>query len=319
MDDPSRLAEVVRAARSFYAIAERDCYEPATPGIPEAERRIAEAAAELAFRLDLAEAAEDLPVVLGKRTRAIRRAFTAIVARFGWLAIVEPDRDSWIADRWERFDSEVVIPYLRAVRAWFEDPDSDPPAGLSFAYQEAIRRDLSPATLSAEQAAAVVPSLRMRAGEGVVFADRWPEAGPHEYQALLDAIRAADLVCLAAAESEAPEPAPLGPPVSCTQGVEQESPKALAVAAPPHEANPFPKLSPPGKALAAAYDLKREGRPVSIKAATERAGVNRSHLIKRYPEAVRLIKALGTPDGRVPRGSKDRQTGTIEAANDDED
>ncbi|CAN5903275.1 hypothetical protein BH23PLA1_BH23PLA1_35630 [soil metagenome] len=87
----------------------------------------------------------------------------------------------------------------------------------------------------------------------------------------------------------------------------------------PAEANPFHELSPPGKALAAAYDLKREGRPVTIKAACARARVDRSHLTNRYPEAVQLIKALGTPDRQLSRGWKDRETGTMEAWNDDEE
>ncbi len=41
--------------------------------------------------------------------------------------------------------------------------------------------------------------------------------------------------------------------------------------------------------------------------------------IKRYPEAIALIKALGTADGRLPRGSKDRHARTIEAVDDQDD
>ena len=106
------------------------------------------------------------------------------------------------------------------------------------------------------------------------------------------------------------ETAPLGPvPPVCEPATEQAARL---------EANPFPALSIPGKAIAAAYDLKREGHPVTVNATAKRAGIDRSHLTKRYPEAVRLIKALGTPDGWVRDGSKDRQTGSIEVIDDDE-
>lgn len=97
------------------------------------------------------------------------------------------------------------------------------------------------------------------------------------------------------------------------------TPAAADPAPTPTEPNPSDTLSPPGRAVGAAYDLKREGRPVTVKAAAERARVDRSHLIRRYPEAVKLIKALGTPDGRIRRGSRDRRTGMIEAVDDDED
>jgi len=79
---------------------------------------------------------------------------------------------------------------------------------------------------------------------------------------------------------------------------------------------PDPLLTASGKAIGAAYELLSEGKVVTISAAARRAGVNRSHVYDS-PEAIRLIKALATPNGRPPRGSKDRDTGKLEAWDND--
>lgn len=79
-----------------------------------------------------------------------------------------------------------------------------------------------------------------------------------------------------------------------------------------------PEAPPVGieeRAIAAAYALLKEGKSVSVKAACERAGVNRGHLMTRYPGVVEIINAIAAPS-RVPkRGSKARD-GRIEAVDD---
>ena len=79
---------------------------------------------------------------------------------------------------------------------------------------------------------------------------------------------------------------------------------------------PDSSLTASGKAIAAAYELLSEGKVVTIAAAAKRAGVNRSN-VYAYPEAIRLIRNLATPNGRPPRGSKDRDTGKLEAWDND--
>jgi hypothetical protein len=94
------------------------------------------------------------------------------------------------------------------------------------------------------------------------------------------------------------------------------APSPSTFPAPPTEANL--NLSPGDLAVAAALALKREGEAVTVSAAAKRAQVNRSHLITAYPESVNFIKALGTPEGRMRRGRKSRETGAIETTYDDE-
>jgi hypothetical protein len=79
-------------------------------------------------------------------------------------------------------------------------------------------------------------------------------------------------------------------------------------ASPPNAQSP--KLTPGAKAIAAALDLKREGTPVSLKAACDRAKVDRKNVRERYPDAVKAIKALAAPDGSPRRGFRDRRTGS---------
>jgi hypothetical protein len=82
---------------------------------------------------------------------------------------------------------------------------------------------------------------------------------------------------------------------------------------------PPERLSIRGRALGAAADLKTEGRPVTLKAVCQRAKIDRGHLRERYPEVVRAIRTLGTPD-RTPRpGTRDRRTGDIDGVDDPED
>jgi hypothetical protein len=78
-------------------------------------------------------------------------------------------------------------------------------------------------------------------------------------------------------------------------------------------------LTPPARAVAAAYDLKREGKPVSLRAACERAGVDRGNLRKRYPEAIATIEAMSHADRDLRSGLRDRRTGNIDAVDTDFD
>jgi hypothetical protein len=78
------------------------------------------------------------------------------------------------------------------------------------------------------------------------------------------------------------------------------------------------ELTPAARAIAAAYDLQKEGKRVSVKAACDRAGVDRGHLREKYPEAITAIRKIATP-GRTPhRGTLDRRTGIVDALDDRE-
>ncbi len=66
-----------------------------------------------------------------------------------------------------------------------------------------------------------------------------------------------------------------------------------------------PDLTPGNRAVLAAAGLKQAGKRVSFSAACKAAGVNRGHVMTRYPKAVVAIKALASPDGRVKRGRRD--------------
>lgn len=77
-------------------------------------------------------------------------------------------------------------------------------------------------------------------------------------------------------------------------------------------------LKPGGKALSAAYELRKEGRPVSLNAACKRAGVDRKNIRANYPEVVNAIRAMAAPDRTPARGMIDRRTGRVEAVGDDD-
>ena len=76
------------------------------------------------------------------------------------------------------------------------------------------------------------------------------------------------------------------------------------------------RLNRGGRALAAAYELRKSNRPVSLQAACALAGVDRKNVRERYPEEVKIIRALSTPDRTARRGVIDRRTGTIDAVDD---
>jgi hypothetical protein len=74
--------------------------------------------------------------------------------------------------------------------------------------------------------------------------------------------------------------------------------------------------TPAARALAAAYALPREGKPVSLRAACERAGVDRANLKLNYPEAADAIRRMAAPDRTPRRGGRNRRIGDIEAVDD---
>ena len=76
------------------------------------------------------------------------------------------------------------------------------------------------------------------------------------------------------------------------------------------------KIRPPGdpvtRAVAAAYALRRAGKPVSVRAACKAAGVDRNNLAAKYPEAIETIEKLAEPDRKPPEGAADRRTGNLD-------
>jgi hypothetical protein len=87
----------------------------------------------------------------------------------------------------------------------------------------------------------------------------------------------------------------------------------------PHEGGRPERLTPGARAIAAAYDLQREGKPVSERAACGRARFDRANLRKRYPEAVAAIEAFSRPQTAPRRGVRDRRTGDVHAVVFDDD
>jgi hypothetical protein len=75
---------------------------------------------------------------------------------------------------------------------------------------------------------------------------------------------------------------------------------------------PYRRLNPGSRALAAAYELRKEGTPVSLKAACERAGVDRKNVAKRFPDEAKIISRLSVPERTPRRGTRDRRTGHID-------
>lgn len=83
------------------------------------------------------------------------------------------------------------------------------------------------------------------------------------------------------------------------------------------------KSRPPGdpaaRAVAAAYELQKLGKPISIRAVCRKAGVDRNNLSENHPETVKLIEQLAEPDRTPRRGVVDRRTENLDAWDDPED
>ena len=71
--------------------------------------------------------------------------------------------------------------------------------------------------------------------------------------------------------------------------------------------------------MAAAYELQKERKPISLRAACDRAGVDRANLRENYPEAAEAVRRMKTPDRKLRRGVRNRRTGDIDAVDDGED
>lgn len=78
-------------------------------------------------------------------------------------------------------------------------------------------------------------------------------------------------------------------------------------------------LTPGAKAIGAALDIQKEGKPVTLKGACDRAQVDRGHVRERYPDAVKAIKAIGSADRGPRRGTRDRRTGDVDGVDNPED
>src|SRR5262249_22244184 len=82
---------------------------------------------------------------------------------------------------------------------------------------------------------------------------------------------------------------------------------------------PLSDSKPPARVIAAVYQLKLEGRPISLRAACERAGVDRKHLRARYPETAIMIQQLAKATRTPRRGKRDARTGALHAVDEPED
>lgn len=71
-------------------------------------------------------------------------------------------------------------------------------------------------------------------------------------------------------------------------------------------------MSPAARALAAAVELQLAGKPVSIRAACERAGVDRTNLRKLHPDVVQLLERMSDPDLSPRRGYRDSRSGSVD-------
>jgi len=95
-------------------------------------------------------------------------------------------------------------------------------------------------------------------------------------------------------------------------------PEAPALAAPGRKrkaptASGTTTIGPAARAVAAALALRKEGKPVSIRAACAAAGADRKNLAAKHPESIKLIKQLGKPDRTPPKGGIDRRTKGLDA------
>jgi len=112
------------------------------------------------------------------------------------------------------------------------------------------------------------------------------------------------------------EPAPLSLPEKTRKALDATG--SLVTEAEAEDPAPDP-LTSAGKALAAAFELRKEGKPVSLKAACDRAKVDRKNIRKRHPDILAFIKALAAADRSPPRMTRDRRTGNFDAVDEDDE
>jgi hypothetical protein len=111
-------------------------------------------------------------------------------------------------------------------------------------------------------------------------------------------------------------PPPPGAPAAPAATVEQAP---LTGQGSPSDGGPGKGWDVPGKALVAAYTLRRDGLRISLKAVCQRARIDRGNLRKRHPGIVKMIRDMSTPDRAPRRGTRDRRTGEIDGVDDPED
>ncbi len=78
-----------------------------------------------------------------------------------------------------------------------------------------------------------------------------------------------------------------------------------------------PEADPvPVEVISAAYALRAQGKPVSVRAACKKSGRDRKHFTQTYPEAVKMVEMMAAPGRQPIRGSK--VNGNLEACEDDD-
>jgi hypothetical protein len=77
-----------------------------------------------------------------------------------------------------------------------------------------------------------------------------------------------------------------------------------------------PSLTLAARAIGAAYQLRCEGKPVSLRAVCALEHIDRANLRKNHPQVVGVIAALSTADRGKPRGLKDARTGKLDGVDD---
>lgn len=166
--------------------------------------------------------------------------------------------------------------------------------------------------------------MRCKASTGVAVQDllrhvaryRRLEAGT---QSTPDSIPAF-LKALAAFPAPDPEPTGANQPAASSSEAPPEPPAASGGEAPGRDARSASVPPNPGcNALAAAYELLTEGRPVTLAAACKRAGVCRKNVAQNYHGVAEVIRGMGTPDRTPRRATRDRRTGNLDAVDGGDD
>jgi hypothetical protein len=104
--------------------------------------------------------------------------------------------------------------------------------------------------------------------------------------------------------------------IRAPQASQSDSEERTADPSPPSRKS-APEADPvPVEVISAAYALRAQGKPVSVRAACKKSGHDRKHFTQTYPEAVKTVEMIAAPDRQPMRGSK--TNGSIEAQEDDD-
>jgi hypothetical protein len=214
------------------------------------------------------------------------------------------------------FSTEDIPPELRTSKPLWMEPDR---MVYPFLFRTRRNRYLLSGHLNGDYV-----TDPYRQAEGI---KGWNEGKPHYLEVTPD--RALEILIDSGYGNELPDDlrhalldhlSPKQPGTADSADVRQPEsrPQAGQPDARPSGAEPSPELpsntlTPAAKAMAAAYELLKEGKPVSLKAACQRAGVDRKNIRERHPEVMKIINTLAAPDRSPPRGTHNRRTGTIDA------